>query len=215
MKTTFIWALFVGVAMFFTSCEQNDVDPALDVDELASFAMVSTSANISTDSATGRPCTPGSKGMRRRLTEVAVADLPVSISALITSRLPGATIVRAGKTNGGDFIVLVKAADDTKHVLTFNARGEFVSRATHQRFHGTKVELSDLPGAITSYITATYPRATLVKAGQGREGRYVVAIKRADDSVLGLAFDRAGVFITELALDGEFGCRKGGKPKKK
>lgn len=64
----------------------------------------------------------------------------------------------------------------------------------------TEVEVSALPGSVTSYISSNYGGATIEKAGTDQKGNYLVALKKADGTHAGLLFDAAGNFLKEKQL---------------
>ena len=77
---------------------------------------------------------------RAKLTEVAVADLPASVSAYVVSNYFGAEIKRAGTNEAGEFFVLLATADKPV-VLLFNADGTFnkvLEKSDRKRKHGHK-----------------------------------------------------------------------------
>ncbi|QRR03688.1 hypothetical protein [Dyadobacter sandarakinus] len=63
----------------------------------------------------------------------------------------------------------------------------------------TEVAPDSLPASVTSYITSTYPGASITFAAQDQSGKTVVAITLADGSVKGLLFGTDGLFSQELA----------------
>ncbi|MDR6193114.1 hypothetical protein [Siphonobacter sp. SORGH_AS_0500] len=60
-----------------------------------------------------------------KLTEVALADLPTSITTYITAHYAGATLEKAGKNADGVYFVAIKSGNSIK-VLRFDASGTFV-----------------------------------------------------------------------------------------
>ncbi len=67
----------------------------------------------------------GSRG-----TEVAVANLPTTITAYITANYAGATIKKAITNEEGKFLLIVQKADETYVGVGFNADGTFISEVT-------------------------------------------------------------------------------------
>jgi len=61
----------------------------------------------------------------------------------------------------------------------------------------SQVAVSDLPSAITAYITANYAGATIERAGKIQAGGYIVEVKKADGTSTGLVFDASGNFVSE------------------
>ncbi len=64
----------------------------------------------------------------------------------------------------------------------------------------TEVDIAALPTVITSYISTNYPGSTIEKAGTDQDGKYFIALAKADKTGAGLLFDAAGVFLAEKAL---------------
>lgn len=202
--------LFLGLAVGFTSCDEADVEPATDTATLTSFATLATSVTsnsvASTDSTTTKPKCVGKKS---KLTEIDVATLSASITTYIAENYAGATTERAGTTSQGGYVVQLVLADGTKTALLFDASGAFVAVDTHQ--HGTEVAVADLPAAITDYVDATYSGSSILKAKKDANGNFIVVVQKTDSTMVGLAFTAEGTFTSELVLQGEFGCGKGGK----
>jgi len=199
----------LGILLTLSSCDQNEVSPTTAEVETVDLVLLAT-ANVGNDStATGTR-----NGRSCNLTEVAVADLPAAITSYITTNYAGATVERAGTTDNGNYILHVTIADGTSVGLIFDASGNFVSERSHKQVRGTEVAVASLPAAITDYITATYAGATVSKAMQDSQGNYMVAITKADATVVGLAFDANGTFISEVTIQGKqggHGKRKGGR----
>lgn len=72
-----------------------------------------------------------------KLTEVAVADLPATITAYVSTNYAGATIKHAGKNEAGQFFVMV-ATTDKPVVLLFEANGSFSKALDKPMHHGKK-----------------------------------------------------------------------------
>lgn len=217
MKSNFFSLLiFLGLSAGLFSCDKNnDVSIAADEETLMEFAMLATTNSdpATTDSTTTQP---SCKGKKSKLTEVAISELPEAATDYITTTYAGATIERAGKTTQGGYIVHVKQTDGTSLVIGFDANGTFVSAASHQKDRGTLVAVESLPSTITDYITTTYSGATIKKAIQTTDNNYVVIITKADATIVGVSFDTAGTFISELTLPANFGKgHRGGKHHKK
>lgn len=60
-----------------------------------------------------------------------------------------------------------------------------------------QIAVTDLPSAVTAYITANYPNATIERAGKVEAGGYLVHLKKADGTKAGLVFDASGKFVSE------------------
>lgn len=68
---------------------------------------------------------------KAKLTEVALTDLPATITAYITTNYSEATIQKAGKNADGVYFVAIKTGDSIK-VLRFDATGTFVEELTKE-----------------------------------------------------------------------------------
>lgn len=206
LKVSFL--MLFGLAVLFTACDQNAIDPLdLDAGELAVLDMVFLA---STDDSSG--VSDGHhKGGKFNMTEVAIDDLPAAITTYISTNYEGSTIERAGTNNdSGEFGVLVLKADGSHVGVRFAADGTFIAEHVKMGKKGTKVEVEDLPAAVTSYITENFPDATIKGARHSDAGNYGVVIQLADDSHKGLAFDADGVFTGELTMK-KRGKRRGGR----
>ncbi len=62
---------------------------------------------------------------------------------------------------------------------------------------GEKVDVTDLPNAITDYVTSNYPDAEIKRAKQTTEGDYIVGVKGTDERII-LKFDEGGNFLGVL-----------------
>ncbi|MFB0908963.1 MAG: hypothetical protein ACI9V1_001939 [Spirosomataceae bacterium] len=73
----------------------------------------------------------GKRGSRG--TEVAVADLPATVTAYITANYAGATIKKGMTNEEGKFLLIVQKADDTYVGVGFEADGTFISEMTRKK----------------------------------------------------------------------------------
>lgn len=128
--------------------------------------------------------------------KVEIEDLPEVITTYITDNYPDVTIERA-KMNRNDKY-MVKVTGDL--ILSFDADGAFLGENVFMDRHGDKIELEDLPTAITDYVTANYSDATIKIAFQ-KEDRYMVGLS-TDTGKTMLIFDSEGVFIEEKTCNG-------------
>lgn len=71
-----------------------------------------------------------------KLTEVAVADLPATITGYVTTNYAGATVKHAGKNEAGEYFVML-AVGGKPVVLLFNADGTF-NKALDKPMHRGK-----------------------------------------------------------------------------
>jgi hypothetical protein len=205
MKLKSISAFLLGLMLVFTSCDQKEVSPTAAAESESIDLVLLATANPGNDTtATGTR-----QGKHCNLTEVAVSELPASITSYISTNYAGASVERAGKVDNSTYTVHVKKADGTSVGLLFDASGNFVLAKSHKQVHGTEVAVTGLPAAITDYVSDTYAGATIVKAMQHSQGHYMVAITKADATVAGLAFDASGTFIREVTLQGKRGGGKG------
>jgi len=205
MKIKFIWSILLAVTVAFTSCEQSEVSPDTNsvetsLSELALLAVSSSSRTTTSDS-TATDST-GGFGRKCSLSEVKTRSLPATITTYITSNYAGASIQKVGKASEGGYIVYIKKTDATYAALSFDASGTFVSESTP----ATSVEVASLPDAVTSYISTTYAGSTVKKAVVASDGRYLVAVEKADGNIVGLAFTAEGAFVQEVSMKSKFGC---------
>ncbi|MEZ4888281.1 MAG: PepSY-like domain-containing protein [Chitinophagales bacterium] len=166
---------------FFTACQQDEI--------LSEEATLT--AEVYEASKTGD--------------DVADTDLPEAITAYVAANYPESTIEGAKATDKGYGVKL-----DTGEFLVFDLEGNFVGEHTgnghgghgkpnghgkpdgHGKPNVTEIDPSELPTAVTDYITANYPDATIEGAGQSDKGFGV----KLDDGTL-VIFDTDGNFIKE------------------
>ena len=189
--------LVVLSGVWFVSCQKDSSDSTVSpVDEFSDIDDVvsATAARyaVSTDSVTVGKC----KG---KLTEVAVADLSAIITNYISTTYTGSTVTYAAKDESGKVVVAVTLADGTLKGLLFNADGTFKEEVKGHlnKAKLTTVEISALPAAITTYISANYATAEIKKAGTNTDGEYFVAIL-IDSKVKVLLFSADSTFSKEL-----------------
>jgi uncharacterized lipoprotein NlpE involved in copper resistance len=114
---------------------------------------------------------PGKKGS---LEQIAVTDLPATITSYISANYAGAEVKTAAKDSTRGYLVMIVVSDQAKTLL-FNTDGTFnkeVSKPLHGKF--TNVAVADLPASITKYVSDTYPGSTIKEAGKNPEGKFVV-----------------------------------------
>lgn len=140
------------------------------------------------------PCGKGHRG-----TPVEITDLSTTITDYITTNYPDAEIKKAKTNDDGEFFVMI-LTDDGRVVLKFDADGNFIEEVScihHGCGQITMIEVADLPTTITDYITANYPDADIVKAGQKtNSGKYGVVLNVNGDRVI-VVFDADGNFLFE------------------
>ena len=127
--------------------------------------------------------------------QVAIADLPASITDYVSANYPDSEIKRAKSNEDGNYIVGLTG----KIVLVFDADGNFVEELPFVGgpcgCGGEEIDVADLPTNITDYIATNYPTAEIKKAHQKGE-KYVVGLIVDDERVI-LIFDEDGNFIAE------------------
>ncbi len=74
----------------------------------------------------------------RHGTEVAVADLPGTVTAYLSSNYSGATIEKAFRDNEGNLVVVLRNADGTRVGTAFDAAGNFTREVTFSGRRGKK-----------------------------------------------------------------------------
>lgn len=138
----------------------------------------------------GKGCDKGEK--------IDIENLPAGIATYISDNYPDVTIERA-KINHDDKY-MVKVTGDL--ILVFDAEGNFIEEHEFMDNHGhdNKVEITDLPTAITDYITANYSDAT-IKVAFLKGDKYLVGLT-TDSGRTMLVFDSEGVFIEEKTCNG-------------
>lgn len=72
----------------------------------------------------------GKRGSRG--TEVAIEDLPATVTAYITANYEGATVKKAITNDEGKFLLIVQKADETYVGVGFEADGTFISEMTRK-----------------------------------------------------------------------------------
>lgn len=155
-----------------------------------------------------RPGGPHERGPKS-FSAIDVASLPAAITSYVTSKYASSTISGAAQNAEKLYVVFVKTPT-SKILLEFNADGTFkqeIVRTGKGRGSFTDITAAELPAVVTSYITKTYVGSTINKAAKSSvDGGFLVWIKKADGTNLGLSFDAAGVFKQEMT------CTKNQKP---
>lgn len=201
MKTTvFILAAFIGVLTM--GCQKDTFSPMNDSD-FESVALSAARFSAEADPTTKAKC----KG---KLTEVATADIPATITGYISTNYAGASVKFAGKDEAGNMVVGLLLADGTHKGLLFDNTGAFKEELKQfgKRAKLTKVAVADLPAAMTAYVTANYAGAEIKHAGKNEAGEFFVMILVNEKPVV-LAFNADGTF--NKALDKPMKRGSGGK----
>ena len=198
----FLFLGLLAVSMLsLNSCQKED----LLGDELMSSSKTTNGSSAtltSTDDRHGRP----------RPTPIDVSELPTTVTDYVTANYADGTIEHAGTLQNGNYVVMVENADGTKVGLMFDSTGAFVQElppppaggpggggpggGNHP--HPTPIDISALPSSVSSYVTANYAGYTIQRAGTLPDGSYVIFIKNADGSKVGLLFDASGNFVQQL-----------------
>ena len=191
--------LVVLAGIWFSACQKDNtgVDPAVETADFESVVSTAARYSVATDSVTVGKC----KG---KLTEMATADLPATVTDYITATYAGSEIKFAAKDQSGKIIVAITLADGTAKGLLFNADGTFAEELKQHAHKAklTKIEVSALPAATTAYITANYAGSTISTAATNADGAYFVAIT-TNDVVKVLLFNADGTFSKELEKSGK------------
>lgn len=203
MKKALLIALVVVVAgLYGCNQGQQSVSPESD----SSLSATST-ARLASDSS-GFFC-------RKKVTKIAVNELPATVSSYITTTYAGAAIDYAAKDDSGNFLVAITQNGEPKALL-FNADGSFNDELALKEPGGKKggprgkgpgpgkkgileqIALTDLPAAITSYISANYAGAELKTAAKDSTRGYLVMIVVSEQAKT-LLFNPDGTFNTEVS----------------
>jgi hypothetical protein len=159
----------------------------------------------------GKPGDHGGPGERgpKSFSAIDVASLPAKITSYVTSKYASSTISGAAQNAEKLFIVFVKTTTG-KVLLEFNADGSFKQEIVRPgKGKGSFVDITtaELPKTVTDYITKTYAGSTINKAAKSSvDGGFLVWIKKADGTNLGLSFGADGTFKQEMK------CTKDQKP---
>lgn len=139
----------------------------------------------------------------RERTDIDPANLPTAVTDYLTANYPDATIERAKQIeDDGEQFFAVKLSNDT--FVLFDADGNFLEAFTKDdRDHdhdGTSIDPADLPTAITDYVTANYPDATIERAKQveKEEGQFFL-VKLSTRTLL--IFDADGNFVEDITKE--------------
>lgn len=196
MRTIVLAGLIALFGATLWSCNQNQtVSPEAD----------SSAARLSSDS-TGFFC-------RDSLTKIDATALPATVTAYISASYTSATVNYAAKDDAGNFLVAITQNNDRKALL-FNADGTFnreLSLRGGGKGHGgkghghrgggrdslSKVAITALPAAITSYITTNFASATITAAALDATRGYLVMLLE-NGTRRTLLFNTDGTFTQEI-----------------
>ncbi len=183
--TVFLVASILSALLM--GCQSDSLSPLEDT-EFESVVLSAARFSVEADSTTKMKC----KG---KLTELATADVPATVTAYISTTYTGAEVKFAGKDEAGNVVVGLLLADGTHKGLLFDSSGNFKEELKRYGKHAklTKVEIADLPGAVTGYVTATYAGAEIKHAGKNEAGELFVMIL-VDSKPTVLVFNADGTF---------------------
>ena len=134
---------------------------------------------------------------------VALNALPAAITTYFTTTYPADTLLHAAKSPDGGYVVI--STDNGLFATAFNSKPAFVSRIKILPPPGkpAAVTQSNLPAAITTYLTATYPGYVFDQAfsngPNGTINRYVVIIEE-NSTRYAITFDGSGNFLKSEAI---------------
>lgn len=190
------WILgFSMVAVLgFSSCESPQLEPQAEESALVDLFALATVSD-----STGRPM--------KKLTQVAIDDLPAAITNYVQTTYPRASIQGAARGENGFTLVRIKLGNGNPLVLVFDMNQTFVKALNPRSHHGTPVAIEALPEVIRTYIQTNFAGSKILHARTGPEGRFGILIRKADNTVAVLGFAADGTFLAE-AKPGEHGRRK-------
>ncbi|MGA0560734.1 PepSY-like domain-containing protein [Larkinella sp. VNQ87] len=198
--------LFIALAVVgLYGCNQDQ--QAVSPDSDSEVAATST-ARLASDSS-GFFC-------RDSITRIEVSALPTAVSSYISANYTGATIEYAAQDDNGNYLVSITQNGERKALL-FNADGSFNEELAFRNRKGRngggkgqrskleEIAVTELPSAITSYISTNYAGAEIKTAAQDSTRGYLVMIT-VDDQNKTLLFNTDGSFNKEVSkpLKGRF-----------
>ncbi|WP_128544339.1 PepSY-like domain-containing protein [Larkinella soli] len=136
----------------------------------------------------------GGGGKKGSLTQIAVTDLPATITSYINTNYAGAEIKTAAKDSTRGYIVMI-VLDQQPKTLLFNNDGTFnkeVQKPVKGNF--TAVAVADLPASVTSYVTTNYANSTIKQAAKNADGQIAVWVQPAGGRPVVLLFNADGTF---------------------
>jgi hypothetical protein len=184
IKTLVFAMAFAMLIGLMAACDKSSVNPDTDIDADISYSAARQGATTDT----------ACKG--KKITEIAVADIPAAAKTYIATNFVGAMMKFAGKDTDGNFVVGITLADGTNKGLKFTSAGVFVTELKQHKAKAniTKIAVADLPAAIKTYIATKYVGATTDKAGKNDLGEIFVKITVGTTKTV-LVFDAKGVFV--------------------
>ncbi len=216
MKRNFLAPLSIMIALglFLFSCTKQEYLP-VSTETDTEMEEVLDLLEMSTPTENAARCHQNRRHDRFQIIDI--DSLPVTITAYIDSAIPSNTIHRAALHDSTTYLVLVSDTSGTKYAMKFDSTGTFVSQRTFapRPSRGSCIDSSSLPINISSYIDTNYAGSTIKKAYQKADSSYIVIIKQADDSYLGLTFDSEGTFVSTFTIADMIGKRRGHKGKRR
>ncbi|OIN56408.1 PepSY-like domain-containing protein [Arsenicibacter rosenii] len=196
MKKQFLLGLLaIGFALTMNAC--NNDQSLVNPDDSAT-ATATGAARAATDSAGFHS--------KKKLTKIETSALPAAITGYITTNYAGATVDYAAKDDDGNYFVGITQSG-TRKALLFNADGTFNHEVSLKKGPGkgpggkrdslSQIAITNLPSAITSYISANYAGATINMAVKDDNRGYLVMIT-VNDTKKTLLFNTDGTFNQEL-----------------
>ncbi|WP_461089206.1 PepSY-like domain-containing protein [Spirosoma gilvum] len=217
MKTLLVFSCVAALVVGISSCNKSSVDPA-DADASARTAGVTSSsatgphsvtavdvaslpAAITTYITTNYAGATIKEALKDSKGNYAVAIVQNSTLKLLVFTADGAFVKEADGLKRGHRDSTHHAPGDSAH----HPKGDSLHHpkptpgdsAHHPRPGGpgsTTVDVSSLPGAITTYINTNYAGATIEKAAQDKNSDYLVAILTSDKKRVLLLFGSDGTF---------------------
>ncbi len=134
---------------------------------------------------------------------IALTNLSGTITAYLAANYPQDTLKKAFSTRDKSIIVL--SVNNGVFATVFNTSGSFIKRMQLAAKHGRAdvIDLSALPAASQTYLTATYPNYVFKHAfkinSNGVLTGYVVFID-SNGTKYAVQFDAAGVFVKAMTV---------------
>ncbi len=204
----FVVALASSVA-FFSSCTKEDTTlSSIDLTDLTT-ALIAHPDLLDADSDLNASARGGGDDFApKKMKKIDIDSLSDIIKTYIAANYADATITAAFEGKNGGTVVVLTLSDGKKIALLFDATGAFVKEVQRHKGHGkgkdlTKIDVAQLPSTVTSYVSSNYTGATIEKAATNGEGNYFVVVKKADGTIVGLAFDKDGNFLKVLEPKGK------------
>jgi len=132
------------------------------------------------------------------LDTIALSALPSTITAYFTANYPADTLLHAAENPDGSYTVI--STDTTLYATSFTAKLAFINRVKLAPMPAppTAVTQANLPSAITTYLTTTYPGYVFDNAFstsvKGVINQYVVFIE-ANSTKYAVEFNGSGTFV--------------------